>query len=170
MNPRDRRLLSDLRQMEALAGNGDVAFRTEGTPPDLYHVMLTGAGLALGEGNRLSVRELHRCDAYLHRDYPRRPPVVTWLTPIFHPNILGPDRNGGVCIGSWSAAEGLADLIVRLRDLATYRAFNADDALNSRAADWLIENHVEAGCKVAALAGLSVGETEIVLHGRTPVR
>jgi hypothetical protein len=156
--------------MEALAVNGAVAFRTEGTPPDFYHVMITGAGLALDAEHRLAVRDLHRCDAYLHRDYPRRPPVITWLTPIFHPNILGPDRNGGVCIGSWSAAEGLADLIVRLRNLVTYRAFNADDALNPRAASWVVENRIEAGCEVAALAGQTVCETEIALRGSSAVR
>src|SRR5947209_17941769 len=99
MTPRDRRLLTDLRDMEALAEGGGVSFRTEGDPPELYHLMLTAPGLALDQRRTLAVRQLHRCDVYLHLDYPRRPPVVTWLTPVFHPNLLGPERNGGVCIG-----------------------------------------------------------------------
>ena len=116
--------------------------------------MLTGAGLAPSADHTLSVRELHRCDIYLHLDYPRRPPVVTWLTPVFHPNLLGPDRNGGVCIGSWSAAESLADLCVRLHDLVTYRALNPHDALNGEAAAWAITHAVQAGGDVSALKDL----------------
>lgn len=156
MSPRSRRLLSDLRQMEELARNGSVTFRTEGSPPDVYHVMLNGPGLALSGDGQLTVRNLHRCDVYLHLDYPRRPPVVTWLTPIFHPNILGPERNGGVCIGSWSAAESLADLCVRLRDLVTYRSVNAQDALNLDAASWVLHNDVSPGADVRELVGLTV--------------
>ena len=98
--------------------------------------MLNGPGLALSGDGQLTVRNLHRCDVYLHLDYPRRPPVVTWLTPIFHPNILGPERNGGVCIGSWSAAESLADLCVRLRDLVTYRSVNAQGLTSMRPAGY----------------------------------
>jgi ubiquitin-protein ligase len=157
MSPRSRRLLSDLRQMEELAGDG-VAFRTEGEPPDVYHLMLDEPGLAPDDGGQLTVRSTHRCDAYLHLDYPRRPPVVTWLTPVFHPNLLGPERNGGVCLGSWSAAESLADLCVRLRDLAAYRSFNAEDALNLDAASWVRRHKVEPGADVQALARLPLGD------------
>lgn len=156
MSPRSRRLLSDLRQMEELAGDGCVTFRTEGDPPDVYHVMLNGLGLALEGDSRLMVRNLHRCDVYLHLDYPRRPPIVTWLTPIFHPNILGPERNGGVCLGSWSAAESLADLCLRLRDLVTYRSINAGDALNGDAADWVLHNGVKPGDDIGRLTSLGV--------------
>ncbi len=156
MSPRSRRLLSDLQQMEELAGNGSVTFRTEGNPPDNYHLMLNGLGLALGSDGRLTVRNLHRCDVYLHLDYPRRPPVVTWLTPIFHPNILGPERSGGVCLGSWSAAESLADLCMRLRELATYHSLNASDPLNVEAAGWVLHNQVKPGEDIDRLASLTV--------------
>jgi ubiquitin-protein ligase len=156
MSPRSRRLRSDLRQMEELAGDGSVTFRTEGNPPDVYHVMLNGSGLALGGDGELTVRNLHRCDIYLHLDYPRRPPVVTWLTPIFHPNILGPERNGGVCLGSWGAAESLADLCMRLRDLVAYRSINAEDALNLDAASWALRYDVKPGDDIRELASLAV--------------
>lgn len=155
MAPRDRRLLSDLRAMEELAGRGALTFRTEGNPPQVYHVMLSAPGLALS-GEALAARNLHRFDAYLHREYPRRPPIVTWLTPIFHPNILGPDRNGGVCIGSWSSSESLADLCLRIDSLVRYRSFNAGDALNRTAADWTRENGIRPGASVAELAALPV--------------
>jgi ubiquitin-protein ligase len=158
MSPRSRRLLSDLRQMEELADRGNVTFRTEGNPAEIYHVMLSGLGLAQGGDDQLTVRNLHRCDIYLHLDYPRRPPVVTWLTPIFHPNILGPERNGGVCLGSWSAAESLADLCMRLLGLVTYRSINAEDALNVDAASWVLRYDVKAGDDVRRLASLAVDD------------
>lgn len=161
MSPRSRRLLSDLRQMEEVAGSdsGGVTFRTDGNPPDVYHVMLNGSGLAIGGDGQLAVRNLHRCDIYLHLDYPRRPPIVTWLTPIFHPNILGPERNGGACIGSWSAAESLADLCVRLRDLLTYRSINVGDPLNLDAANWALRHHVQSGDDIQELAKLPIEKT-----------
>lgn len=165
MSPRSRRLLSDLRQMEELAATGKLTFKSKGTPPDMYELMLNVPGIALdGEGG-LATRGLHRCDIYLHLDYPRRPPVVTWLTPIFHPNILGPERNGGVCIGNWSAAESLADLCMRLRDLVTYRSVNADDALNLDAADWVLRNEVLPGTNPHELVSLPVDDVTVRLAG-----
>jgi hypothetical protein len=87
-----------------------VSFRTEGDPPDVYHLLIATPGLVRDGAGGLTTRRVHRCVAYLHLDYPRRPPVITWLTPVLHPNILPPERNGGVCIGAWSAGESLADL------------------------------------------------------------
>jgi ubiquitin-protein ligase len=162
ISPRDRRLLSDLRQMQGLAALGHVTFRAEGEPPDRYHVMVSGPGLALVDG-ALMVRRLHRFDVYLHRDYPRRPPVVTWQTPVFHPNLLGPERHGGVCIGSWSAAESLSDLCVRLADLATYRSLNPHDALDPEAGAWAAANDVRPGSDVERLAALPVAGAAVRL-------
>lgn len=156
MTPRERRLLSDLRQMEELASSDEIAFRAEGSPPEKYEVMLSVPGLARNKDGQLVVRRLHRCALYLHRDYPRRPPVVTWLTPVFHPNLLPPNRNGGVCIGSWSAAESLADLCIRLRDLVSYRSLNFHDALDAEAGLWAEQNNVRPGSDPEALVNLPV--------------
>lgn len=162
MNPRDRRLQSDLMQMNELADRGSLAFRCEGDPPDTYHLMINRPGLAMGEDGELVVRNTHRATAYLHLDYPRRPPVVTWLTPVFHPNLLGPDKNGGVCVGSWSASESLADLCVRLVDLVSYRSLNPNDALNLEAAAWVNEHDVQPGTSVAELAQIGIADEVVV--------
>lgn len=156
MNPRHRRLLSDLRQMQELASTSKISFRTEGDPPDLYHLMFTAPGLARDAEGALMLRNLHRCDAFLHLDYPRRPPVLTWLTPVFHPNLLPPARNGGVCVGSWSAAESLADLCRRLYDLVSYAALNPNDALDTEAAAWVLHHDVLPGSDPAGLVGLDL--------------
>jgi ubiquitin-protein ligase len=161
MGPRDRRLLSDLRGMEQLAEQGQLTFRTEGNPPQTYHVMLSAPGLAPAAGG-LTVRNLHRFDLYLHREYPRRPPIVTWLTPVFHPNLLGPERNGGVCIGSWNSAESLDDLCLRIDALVRYRSFNAADALNRAAAVWVTEHGVQPGVSVDQLAAIPLAPEPVV--------
>jgi len=139
--------------MVELAAQGTVSFRTEGDPPDVYHLLISAPGLARGGEGQLTVRRVHRCSAYLHLDYPRRPPVVTWLTPVLHPNILPPERNGGVCIGAWSAGESLADLVRRLVDLVSYRAFNVDDPLDPAVAEWVRRAGIEPGDDLAALVG-----------------
>lgn len=153
MSPRERRLQADLQQMNELADRGTISFRCEGDPPEDYEVMFSVPGIALSPERRPVVRNTHRAHIYLHLDYPRRPPVVTWLTPVFHPNLLGPDQHGGVCIGSWSASEGLADLCARLAELVSYQSFNVDDALNPLAADWVRAGRIEPGVDVSELSG-----------------
>ena len=152
MTPRARRLVSDLRSMESLAEMGTIAMQGEGAPPDRYRVMFNVAGLHLVD-SKATVRETHRCEIYLHRDYPRRPPVVTWESPVFHPNLLGPERNGGVCLGSWSASESLGDLCLRLRDLVSYRSFNCADALNNDAAEWVTRERISPGLDLRSVEG-----------------
>lgn len=144
--------MADLDQMNELADRTPVlSFRVEGNPPETYHLMINTTGLALGATGEIALRRVHRCTMYLHIEYPRRPPVVTWLTPILHPNILPPERNGGVCLGFWSASESLADLVTRLIDLVRYRSFNADDALDKSAAAWVKRRGVEPGVDLEAL-------------------
>jgi ubiquitin-protein ligase len=152
VTPRHRRLAADLEHMRVLATRGTVSFRSEGDPPEVYHLMIQVPGLARNAGGDLTIRRLHRCTAYLHLDYPRRPPVFSWLTPILHPNILPPERNGGVCIGAWSAGESLADLVERVVAMVAYRSFNVDDALDPATAVWLREAGVEPGDDISTFA------------------
>jgi len=60
--------------------------------------------------------------------------------PIFHPNILSAEQGGGVCIGSWTPSESLADLVVRVGEMVQYREYNPDDVLNREAAAWAAAN------------------------------
>ena len=154
MGPRERRLIRDNEEMNLLVDER-IAFSCEGNPPERYEITFSTPGIYLNAG-RLETRQSHQASIYLHKDYPRRPPVVAWATPVFHPNLLGPDRNGGVCIGSWAGGEGLADLCVRLADLVSYRSFNTADALNPEAADWALAHAVAQGADVASLTGLEL--------------
>ena len=128
-----------------------ISFRTEGDPPEIYHLMLNVVGLAHDGERRVIARRIHRCTVYLHAEYPRRPPVVTWLTPIFHPNILPPERNGGVCLGSWSASESLDDVVRRVLDMVSYKSFNTADALDQTAAAWVAEVGIAPGVDLSGV-------------------
>jgi len=83
---------------------------------------------------------MHQFLLHLHNDYPRRPPVITWRTAIFHPNILPPERGGATCIGGWTPSESLNDLVVRLVDMAQYRNYSLKSVLNEAAAEWARRN------------------------------
>ena len=155
MSPRNRRLTADLAGMHELAAEGVVTFRTEGDPPESYELLIAAPGVSRGADGTVAPRGIHRCAIYLHLDYPRRPPVIAWQTPIMHPNILPPQRNGGVCIGAWGAGESLADLTRRLVDLVTYRAFNIADALDEAASAF-----------VAACGMVPGGDLQVLIGGR----
>lgn len=142
--------------MTELSEQGVVSFRTEGEPPETYELLISAPGIAVNQHGTVAPRGIHRCTVLLHLDYPRRPPVIVWQTPILHPNILSPDRNGGVCLGGWSAGEDLADLTRRVIDLVTYRSFNLADALDPAAAALVREQGLAAGDDIAALVGREV--------------
>jgi ubiquitin-protein ligase len=141
-SPRLRRLYADLAAMiEMVKASELVTMTHSGNPPDRYHVTYACRGLFWPAGAaEPQISTHHEADFYLHRDYPRRPPQIVWRTPIFHPNILSSEQGGGVCIGSWTPSESLADLVVRVGEMVQYREYNADDVLNREAALW-VEAH-----------------------------
>lgn len=46
---------------------------------------------------RRGVRYSHRFRMTIDKNYPYSKPTVTWLTPIFHPNIMMPEDGGHMC-------------------------------------------------------------------------
>jgi ubiquitin-protein ligase len=137
MTPRQRRLLADRAEVDDLSSAGSLTFTTrDGEFPDQYDVRIEVAGLERDGTGRVHLRTEHEFSAFLPIDYPRRPPVISWRTPIFHPNILGPERHGAVCLGYWAPGESLADLCRRLIAMVAYEAFNLEDALDRDAAGW----------------------------------
>lgn len=104
-----------------------------------YQVVYRCRGLALRDG-RVVESEYHRMGIYLQQGYPRQAPRLEWQTEIFHPNILSPGLNGGVCIGSWSPRDTLRKLVLMVGEMVQYKVFNLSDALDLRARDWAAEN------------------------------
>lgn len=157
MNPRDRRLLADHRHLQELTREDPrVSIEAEGHPAERYVVTIAADGLARGADDLPLLRFGHRASIELHRDYPRLPPVVRWTTPILHPNILPPRRHGGVCLGAWSAGEGLADVVRRLVRLATWQDFNLDDPLDHEAVAWARAVGARPGDDLASLVARAV--------------
>ncbi|WP_320670529.1 ubiquitin-conjugating enzyme E2 [Patulibacter defluvii] len=157
INPRDRRLLADQRDLAELARQDPrLRIEAEGHPAERYAITIACDGLARGAAGRPVLRVGHRATIELHRDYPRLPPVVRWTTPILHPNILPPRRHGGVCLGPWSAGESLADVVRRLVRLAAWDDFNLDDPLDHEAAAWARAAGARPGDDLAALVALAV--------------
>lgn len=141
--------------MKELSERKPISFEETGNPPESYKVALEAPGLSL-DRRRIIEQKHHEFVLYLHHDYPRRPPVIKWQTPIFHPNLLGPERNGGVCIGAWSASESVADLVTRLIDLVCYRSFSLRDALDSDAAAWVERFKLQPGFDIHEVLGVDV--------------
>lgn len=85
MSVREARLAEDLRNMEELRRQSTlIDFVARGTPPDEYLVTYRCRGLI--DPARQSNE--HVAEIYLHAEYPRLPPKVSFLTQIFHPNIV----------------------------------------------------------------------------------
>jgi len=142
MDVRQRRLISDHQALLDLAnGNPFIEVQTTCASHDRYTIVYHCKGLLWLPGRpRPAVTTEHRVDVYLHADYPRLPPRLQWLTDIFHPNILPPKLNGGVCIGKWTPAETLDRLIIRIGEMVQYKNFSTEDALNPEAAAWADQN------------------------------
>lgn len=82
--------------------------------------------------------DTHQVEIILGADYPRRAPLVRWLTPIFHPNIRSSD--GAVCLGvlqqRFLPGLGLARLVHMLAEMVQWRNFDAFNAFNREASIW----------------------------------
>lgn len=142
MNIRQQRLQSDKDRLLAMCRRSTLIHAASpGDALERYIVTYTCAGLVWLQGReRPSVIREHRLDVYLHLDYPRLPPRLQWMTDIFHPNILPPHRNGGVCIGRWSPSETLDQVVLRIGEMVQYKNFSTGDALNPEAAVWADRN------------------------------
>ena len=87
MGIRERRLAQELTRMERLRQQSTlIDFAAKGDPPDDYLVTYKCIGMV----NADQKGSEHVARIYLHAEYPRRPPEVSFLTPIFHPNIAAP--------------------------------------------------------------------------------
>lgn len=136
---RERRLTRDLQVMTNLNKTSNlIRIEYEDELPDRYIVTYLCRSLIWIDGKESpSYSNRHEMEMYLHKDYPRFPPKLKWLTEIFHPNILSPQRNGGVCIGGWSAAESLDQLCLRIGEMVQYKSCNLNDPLDEIAANWI---------------------------------
>jgi ubiquitin-protein ligase len=72
------------------------------------------------EENKVVNRFVHRMSVFINEDYPVEKPIVKWLTPIFHPNIMPPDDGGYVCtklLENWGFSSNLVTFIKGIESL-----------------------------------------------------
>ncbi len=143
-SPRLRRLRNERLRLGRLR-SPLIVFGAKGDPPDEYRVEFLCRGLAKSDG-KMERPERHEALILLPAEYPARPPEVRWLTPIFHPNILGSDHPyhpGKVCLGPWTPAQFLDDLVVRLAEMVQLKDYGLESPLNPEAAVWVKEHEAE---------------------------
>ena len=72
------------------------------------------------ENDKVTYRYSHRLQLIIGREYPFEKPLVIWMTPIFHPNIMMPEDGGHVCIkllSEWSFNSTLSTFIKGLESM-----------------------------------------------------
>lgn len=132
------RLQKDYEELMRLTAGRQtlIAFEHRGIPPTYYKFTVQLRGLRL-EGEKAIPQETHQFELKLGAYYPSEPPDVTWLTPIFHPNI----RGQAVCHSQqWSPAWSLADFVIELGDMIRMDKFNVKSPLDRKAATWADKN------------------------------
>ncbi|MFH0922462.1 MAG: ubiquitin-conjugating enzyme E2, partial [Candidatus Micrarchaeota archaeon] len=117
-----------------------------------------GPGLARN-GDAVERRDFHSVQIDLLRSFPYPGSVeITWLTPIFHPNIR--EQDGIVCIqliNEWAAGQTIASVVNALKQLL--KNPNPHDPLNRDAANYFIA-HPDA---LSASAPAEVKKPRIVM-------
>jgi len=124
MGPRDQRLRTDYERMLRLQGaTSRMTFRHErrrpgNGAPDWYSVTFRCKGIEQVRGDDPQYRREHVCEITLSLEYPDLAPLITWVTPVWHPNISAPN----VCINAhaWDPTRFLDDTVVMLYDMARY--------------------------------------------------
>ena len=72
--------------------------------------------------NKIVHNYTHRFRIDISKEYPYQKPTVRFLTDIFHPNIVPPERGGWVCIkllDNWNLSSTLAVLLNGIENLLT---------------------------------------------------
>jgi ubiquitin-protein ligase len=138
-SPRDRRLAADHQALVRLQKESQIfSFRHQGNPPEIYDVYFRGVGLwQMGDG-RVVPRDDHHVRIELGSAYPRMIPLLSWRTPVFHPNI---STNGVVCLGGysnyWVPSLTLDELCIMLWDMIRYKNYDYQSPYNRDAALWV---------------------------------
>src|SRR5436190_14899528 len=110
-SPRLRRLAADYEAVRSeYSGHPNVTVHPLGPlPPEAYRIDFGLQGLVLDGASPIRAGR-HSVEIRLPLGYPREQPLVTPMTPIFHPNV-GEDR---YCVADyWYAGEPLVDMIAK---------------------------------------------------------
>ncbi|MDP6554783.1 MAG: ubiquitin-conjugating enzyme E2 [Pirellulaceae bacterium] len=137
---RHERLAAELEAMRALKKATSILdFEFTGDPPDRYSITLRGKGISRDTSPRADVEfvKFHKIDVRLPFSFPRRPPDIRWITPIFHPNISFSGFINLKDVGlPWDQDLGLDVVCERLWDVARLQYMDLSKATNYAAKNW----------------------------------
>lgn len=143
---REDRLKSELKLLEQLRESSSIfSFEGTGTPPDRFTLVFRGKGIARDISARADVEivEVHRVELRLPFAYPKVPPDIRWVTPIFHPNV---SFSGFIHLADvglpWDGHVSLDVVCERLWDVARLAYLNLDKATNYSAKNWFEEQRL----------------------------
>jgi ubiquitin-protein ligase len=137
---RHERLVAELEAMRALKKASTILdFEFTGEPPDRYSITFRGKGVSRDTSPHADVEivELHKIDLRFPYSYPRRPPDIRWISPIFHPNISFSGFINLKDVGLPRDQElGLDIVCERLWDVARMQYMDLKKATNYSARNW----------------------------------
>jgi ubiquitin-conjugating enzyme E2 A len=133
--PARRKLMRDLNQLQAQPPHG-----VSGAPneSDLcrWVCVITGPQDTPWEGG------IFRLTMHFTEEYPNKPPIVTFISPIFHPNVYA---DGKICLDildkRWSPAFGISAILTSIQSLLTDP--NPESPANVEASKMFEENTTE---------------------------
>lgn len=143
--PRENRLRTDWEKVNKLvaeSGGTLKLVRHAGEPPNLYVIEYHCPGLEKKKDGEIVARQLHQVEISLGSDYPLSTPMARMLTPIFNPHVW---PQSAICLGSWSIAETLDTLILRIGALLQLdpKVLNPNSPANTEANQWVRANRAK---------------------------
>lgn len=141
---RERRLSAEFESVTRLIASSGSTIElasTSGRPPVQYVLTYRCPGIVrLIGGQKADIKQSHSVQIDVPASYPGQPPIVRFLTPIFHPHVWS--ATNLVCIGKWTISEQLDQLLLRIGALIQYdpQYFDFKSPANTTAAEWAARN------------------------------
>jgi ubiquitin-conjugating enzyme E2 D/E len=109
-----KRILKEMKEMEASPVDNCTAGPVNPEDPYVWHGTIIGPEKSPYEGG------LFRLQIKFSTEYPFKPPVVTFITKVFHPNING---TGGICLDilkdAWVPSLTVGKVLLSISSLLT---------------------------------------------------
>jgi len=151
--PARRRLMRDFRRLQ-----NDPPQGVTGAPAE--NDLMSWQAVIFGPDDTPWEGGTFKLELQFTEDYPNKPPVVKFVTKLFHPNVYA---NGGICLdilqNQWSPIYDIAAILTSIQSLLTDP--NPNSPANVEAAKLYNDNRREYDRKVMEVVELSWKEEEL---------
>lgn len=137
MNPREKRLESEYRELRAAFDAEDKIdiIAIGPVPADKYRIVYKVPSLRLNSQDQPIRVDATVVEITLPMGYPKVPPVANTIAGdvVFHPNFNATK----ICLADhWAPARQLVDIVKEIGEMLQWQKFNIRSPLNAAAADW----------------------------------